>query len=235
MAATDGHLPVEIPLFPLPNVVLFPGAVVPLHIFEPRYRQMVRRCLDGDGVFGMVLIREGDCADEVRPVAHCSSAPPLYSVGAAGRIVGHHPLPDGRSYILVKGLARFRIGDLDDEQPYLTARVAYLRGPKLPTAQDDLLQETLCGAFAGYLECCSGDTAKALTRARSVRGAAEAADVIASCIDLPPAQRQALLEVLDPAERCEALLREMQQVSEEHAVTQATRRSGWPPPDFSWN
>ena len=231
MPDDEGPLPVELPLFPLPNVVLFPGAVVPLHIFEERYRAMVRDCLDGSGTFGMVLSAEDVDAPEAITVP---GSPPIHAVGAAGRIVAHQGLPDGRSLVLVEGLQRFRIAEVWLEEPYLTARVAYLRARALPPGEDRRWHAKLASAFTRYLESCYGDTEKALTRVRGAGGASAAADVIASCIDLLPARRQALLEMLDPAARCAAVLRELQGAGAEQVLAGATRR-GWPPPTFSAN
>ena len=93
-------LPPEIPLFPLPNVVLFPDVFLPLHIFEPRYRNLVGDALAGDRVIGMVLLREGG-AD--------TSAPPVYPIGCAGTITHVERLPDGRYVIALRGFEKFRV------------------------------------------------------------------------------------------------------------------------------
>ena len=74
-------LPSSIPLFPLPNVVLFPNVFLPLHIFEPRYRKMIADALEGDRIIGMVLLRPGYEAEY-------EGRPPIYQVGCAGVIVG---------------------------------------------------------------------------------------------------------------------------------------------------
>ncbi len=115
---TDSLTPYEreIPLFPL-QVVLFPGGVLPLHIFEPRYREMVKYCLDTDSEFGVVLINEGTEAGE--------SANP-YRVGTATRILDVQHLPDGRMNIVTAGEYRFEILDIQDELPYLVAQVRLL-------------------------------------------------------------------------------------------------------------
>lgn len=105
----------RLPLFPL-DVVLFPGELLPLHIFEPRYRRMVARCLETDHRFGLIyhdsdrfgpfLIEEG-------------------RVGALAEIERHQGLKDGRSFILVKGVGRFAIHDgLESGEPYYEAVVA---------------------------------------------------------------------------------------------------------------
>ena len=88
-----------LPLFPLP-VVLFPGAQMPLHIFEPRYRSMVARCLEGDRRFGLIH----HDSDEQGPFLLEEGR-----VGTMARIEQHQALPDGRSLILVRGGDRFQI------------------------------------------------------------------------------------------------------------------------------
>lgn len=105
----------EMPLFPL-NVVLFPGMALPLHIFEPRYREMVSRCLDEDLAFGVVLIKEGqEVGGEAVP----------YRVGTAARIVKVDRQQDGRMNIQVVGTRRFRIEELNHDLPYLSGRVRH--------------------------------------------------------------------------------------------------------------
>jgi uncharacterized protein len=106
--------PMDMPLFPL-DVVLFPGMVLPLHIFEPRYREMINRCMDEDIPFGVVLIEEG------REVG--GTAKP-YSIGTAARIAKVDNLPDGGMNITVVGTQRFRILELDKSHSYLSAKVA---------------------------------------------------------------------------------------------------------------
>jgi Lon protease-like protein len=95
-------LPSEIPLFALPNVVLFPAALLPLHIFEPRYRAMVSDALDGERLIGMVMLRPGW-------ERQYEGAPGVYSVGCAGFITHADSLSDGRFNIMLRGLEKFRI------------------------------------------------------------------------------------------------------------------------------
>jgi uncharacterized protein len=95
-------LPAEIPIFPLPNVVLFPAALLPLHIFEPRYRAMVNDALDGERLVGMVMLCPGW-------ETNYEGTPPVYPVGCAGFITHADRLPDGRYNIVLRGLEKFRI------------------------------------------------------------------------------------------------------------------------------
>jgi hypothetical protein len=109
-------LPRVIPLFPLPNVVLFPGMPLPLHVFEPRYRRMVADVLAGPRVIGMALLKPGWEADY-------HGRPAVYAVGCAGSLETCDPLPDGRLEILLKGITRFRIREEHGGQPYRLASV----------------------------------------------------------------------------------------------------------------
>lgn len=103
----------ELPLFPL-NTVLFPYASIQLHVFEDRYREMVRMCVREDRPFGIVLIRSGGEVGEI--------ADP-YMVGTAVRVREVHTFEDGRLDIYVQGERRFRIRQLDDTRPYLVGHV----------------------------------------------------------------------------------------------------------------
>jgi uncharacterized protein len=107
---------IELPLFPL-QTVLFPGQVLPLHIFEPRYQTMIRRCLANDTPFGVVLIRKGQEVGE--------SAEP-HPVGTVTRIIESTHLPDGTMNIITVGTERFRIRQLLYDQPYLRGEVETL-------------------------------------------------------------------------------------------------------------
>jgi Lon protease-like protein len=100
-------MPSRLPLFPL-KLVLFPGEPLPLHIFEPRYRQMLADCLEGDGGFGIT--------PDPRPGPG--------SLGCVARVRAARPLPDGRSNIVVLGERRFRVRELlQEDKPYLVATV----------------------------------------------------------------------------------------------------------------
>jgi Lon protease-like protein len=111
---------IELPLFPL-NTVLFPGQVLPLHIFEDRYRLMIRRCLAEDTSFGVVLIKQGRETGE-------TAEPHL--TGTMARIVESSHLPDGTMNILTVGTERFRILRLFHDQPYLRGEVEFFPMPE---------------------------------------------------------------------------------------------------------
>src|SRR6476469_4475649 len=102
-------LPPTIPIFPLPNVVLFPNVFLPLHVFEPRYRAMVRDALATDHIIGMVLLRPGY-------ERNYEGRPPVYPIGCAGVITHSEALPDGRFNIILKGMEKFKMTGEDSSQ-----------------------------------------------------------------------------------------------------------------------
>lgn len=104
----------ELPLFPLKNVVLFPGMPLPLHIFEPRYREMINRCLNEQLPFGVLLIKEGQ---EVGPTAT------PYEIGTAARILQVKRLEEGRMNIVTVGTQRFRVREFHHNHSYLMGTV----------------------------------------------------------------------------------------------------------------
>ena len=111
----SGALPMRVPLFPLAGAILFPRSQLPLHIFEARYREMVREAIDGGGHIGMVQPQQPDRDDHQAP---------LYGVGCAGEIVGIEELEDGRFNIVLSGTHRFRlVGEVDLGTPYRNADV----------------------------------------------------------------------------------------------------------------
>ena len=113
MAMTVPHMPLPeiLPVFPLTGVMLLPGTVLPLHIFEPRYRALVEDTLEGEKIFGMIqpLAPQNDNRGP-QPGAE-GSAPDLYKVGCAGYIEKWEKLPDGRFFVQLKGVNRFRFNE----------------------------------------------------------------------------------------------------------------------------
>ncbi len=105
-----------LPLFPLPNIVFFPHTRLPLHVFEPRYRQMVQDVLESDQRFGIVLLRPGWESEYF-------GAPEVFECGTLGTIEQAVALENGRYNIVVRGDARFKILDEVSRLPYRTARV----------------------------------------------------------------------------------------------------------------
>jgi Lon protease-like protein len=120
----------ELPIFPLPQVVLFPQASLPLHIFEPRYRAMLRDCLATHKVMAMALVAG---PSHGRDPGH----PAIRSVAGAGIIVEHQTLPDGRANIVLRGSVRVSLDELPFVPPYRRAKATLLRDVDEPVSASD--------------------------------------------------------------------------------------------------
>ncbi len=211
-------LPSTIPIFPLPNVVLFPSVFLPLHIFEPRYRRMLADALSGDRIIGMVLLKDGrplrdrpaqppavPPADLGVPASGplAEEPPPVYDVGCAGLISHAERLPDGRSNIILRGIERFRIVAEIGGRAYRRAEVAPLPETDSECIRDELrrlrarLDPLLAGRFenAGWRRMVPADM-----------GDDALVNTLAQYLDLEPVEKQALLEQGDVAARSRALI-----------------------------
>jgi Lon protease-like protein len=141
----DVQLPsAPVPMFPLGRVFLFPHQVLPLHVFEPRYRTMVTDLLDASGRLVIASIREGE---QETP----SHAPRVLPVAGLGEIMRHEKLPDGRFMIWVVGLARVRIAEVPGDRPYRQARCEPFAEIPVPDAEARALVRALREATAERL------------------------------------------------------------------------------------
>ncbi len=110
------HICEQLPVFPLPNAVLLPGELLPLHVFEPRYRALVRHCIDGNGVFGMATITGNRLTENDGP-------PSIHRVIGVGEIVQHQPFPDGRSHLVLEYVGTGHlVEELDVDTPFRQVR-----------------------------------------------------------------------------------------------------------------
>jgi len=187
----------EIPIFPLPNVVFFPHTLLPLHIFEPRYRQMLADCLAGDRRLAVVLLRPG-WEEEYY------GRPAVYSVAGTGEIVASERLPDGRSNILLKGLGRIMIeGEVPSPKPYRIARASWLDEVYPSGGEDELESQVdhlrrLCGDLLGALPEPVPAFLEILTQRDSP---SVFVDRVSSLVVPEPEERQRLLELSDVQQR----------------------------------
>ena len=130
----NDDLPTNIALFPLPNVILFPGLSLPLHIFEPRYREMAADARAESNLIGMVLLNPSQ-------PPHPSGEPAVFPVGCVGLIDRFELLDDGRSNLILKGLRRFRIEREHGDKPYRIAEVSWLGRPESDKSLPELPAE----------------------------------------------------------------------------------------------
>ena len=127
----------QVPLFPLPKMVHFPGTLLPLHIFEPRYRQMTRDALASNQRISVVLIRDGEPDNKLGQVA-------IANVAGLGEIVRHEELPDGKFNLLLLCRGRARIEEHPFIPPYRRARLTLLGDTDIPTDGEKLRALIAC-------------------------------------------------------------------------------------------
>jgi Lon protease-like protein len=186
-----------LPLFPLPNVVLFPGVFLPLHIFEPRYRELVADAMDGDRIIGMVLLRPGwERSYEGRP--------PIFPVGCTGVMTHVERLPNGNYNMVLRGIERFRVSREDHTLSYRRAIVEPQAEHRLAASDRDAVRryrEKLEALLASRLDAKGTDT-----RTAAVMADEDLINALAQYLDLEPLEKQALLEHDSLKNRAESLV-----------------------------
>ena len=193
---TNATLPNRLPIFPLPNVVLFPNVFMPLHIFEPRYCEMIRDTISTDRIIGMVLLKEGWNLN-------ATPNPPIYTIGCAGIITHIESLDDERYNIVLRGFERFRVTQEDQTRAYRLADV-------------DILPEQISEEDRTQLDRDKKKIKRLLDRHQSGTSpegkipldmpTEDLVNTLSQYLEFDPIEKQALLERFGPAERCKALV-----------------------------
>jgi Lon protease-like protein len=214
-------------LFPLPSLVLFPHVVQPLHIFEPRYRQLMADALAGDRLITMALLRPG--WEEDYP-----GTPPLYPVVCVGKVLQEQRLPDGRYNLLLHGVSRARIvEEVGTEKLYRVARVELLAdGPAPANEEDRRLREALGREVKSWLAPQEIVLDKLGQLLDSPLPLGALCDIFGFALNLDVEVKQELLEELDVARRTERLLGHLGEGKAGPASGPGPRKF---PPDFSAN
>jgi Lon protease-like protein len=201
-------LPLTLPLFPLPNVVLFPNVCLPLHIFEPRYRDMTADALAGDRIIGMVLLRPGW-------EGNYDGRPASYDVGCAGLITHAEKLDDGRYNVVLRGMEKFRVIREDYQRSYRRADV-------------QAIHEALSEADRDVMRSERRRLESLLVPQPQGRGTdpkmppsmpdEELVNALAQYLDLEVVEKQALLERDGLVNRCRSLIEllEMKMITSRH-------------------
>ncbi len=189
MASSSSIAVRELPLFPLPEVVLFPSIPLPLHIFEFRYRIMMNTILESDSRFGVVMFNptQGKVA----------------SVGCCAEIIQHERLPDGRMKVFTLGQQRFRVLEAVREKPYLVGLVEWIEDV---APEQDLrpLATEVEGLLRDVVRLSSKLTDKTVKLPEDIPSLpTELSYWVASNLYGVPAEQQALLELQDTAARLE--------------------------------
>lgn len=180
---------VRLPLFPL-QTVLFPGATLALHIFEPRYREMIGRCLEHEEPFGICLILEGE---EVGATAI------PHRVGTEAGIIAAQRNSDGRYDIVVEGRRRFEVLTLDRARSYLRAEVRFLE--ESGGAEDPALAEAVAQLFEGVLESLELSGQAVIDETWKDLDAQSLSYKVASALPVGEDAKQEILEIPDTAAR----------------------------------
>jgi len=214
-------------LFPLPNVVLFPQAIQPLHIFEPRYRSLTADALADDRRITLVLLQAGWETDY-------AGTPEICSVGCVGQIVAEQRLPDGRYNLLLRGLSRVRIErEIPQVRPYRSADIRLLKEVAIAakSTRAELrgrLRRLLNAWLDGQTE--ARDQFRKLFRSELTLGSL--CDIVAFALPLDVAFKQQLLEELDVQKRARSLVDYLESHEPPQAAELVERKF---PPEFSVN
>lgn len=179
-------LPNIIPLFPLPNLVLFPGVSVPLRIFEPRYREMVADVGGADGIIGMMLLK-GEWEREYY------ANPDIYSIGCAGKISRMVKQPDGEYYLILDGVSEFRLTREIREKSYRQGEVQWCPTNPESLDLDAEAMEGLRVLLFEFLGDLAAQVWSTLIEQRRMRGR-ELINFLCFHLDVPAIEKQTLLE-----------------------------------------
>ncbi len=189
-----------IPIFPLPQVVFFPEAVLPLHVFEPRYRKMIHDCLATHGALVIAHLVGGE--DE-------HGRPRIAAIAGGGIVIEDQTLPDGRSNIVVLGQARLRLEELDpdDSRPYRMARATVLEDLDARVPEHDRV--ALVAAATMFSAEVKKHDPHFSFRMPTTIDAAHIADLCAFQLVVDARTRQAILDELDPRIRVSLVLNQL--------------------------
>ena len=203
----------NLPVFPLPRVVFFPGTALPLHLFEPRYTRMVEECMDrGCTAMAVALLAPG-WEDNYE------GNPEIYEIAGAGRIVAHQERADGTHDIILHGLNRVRLNELPSQgRPYRCARAEPIADVGSASPTDVMAMMACATRVAGKVRERQADFALQVS---AELAPARAADVIADQLVVSPEERQRILETIDVSKRVglvtQAVASLLAQLSEAHA------------------
>lgn len=201
MSTVESPKFLDIPIFPLPNVVLFPRTVLPLHIFEPRYRQMTAHCLKSGLPMGISLLKPGAEEDQ-------QGDPSVFEIGSAGTISRHEKLEDGRYHILLAGKFRYRIQRFLPSKFLYRQAVVELIPEAAPTSEElDRFRSSLLDSFAELIQGRDEDDEEGAGPETLARLDFETlVNTLCSALRIDPSTRQKLLELDDLRGRAGSIL-----------------------------
>jgi Lon protease-like protein len=216
-------------LFPLPNLVLFPHVVQPLHVFEPRYRQMTADALVDDRLIALVLLRPG--WEDLY-----NGNPALHRVACLGKVVADKQMPDGRYNILVRGVKRVRLRrELNHDRLYRMAQADLMEdNPPENISTAKAMRTELADALLPRFnaKAAAKEQIRELFHGELPIGAL--CDVLSFALPFPPEMKQGLLEQLDVCRRVRQLIHLIEGLTPEPVAEEIGEPRKFPP-DFSAN
>jgi len=192
------ELPESVPVMPLTGVLLFPNALLPLHIFEPRFREMLARALDDDRMLCVALVRPGR--------SHWETSDDFYEVSTVGLIRACVGRSDGTSDLILQGIRRVKFDEFKQEKPFPIARIKPLKTRTTLTVETDALAAKVLEYYQQLKETGRGLPEKIDRYLSEMSDPEMLADLIASTFISEPTRRQKLLEELDLNQRLRLLI-----------------------------
>jgi Lon protease-like protein len=207
------------PLFPLQDVVLLPGALLPLHIFEPRYRAMLADALEGERLIAMALLKPNQDESSLE-------SPEIFEWVGLGRIVAHAPLADGRSNLVLAGLRRAKVLAEDRSRAYRRGKLLVAEDAERdPEAEEVLaLRSRVARVLEDLPDALVRDPVRLSVARRIAVPLGPFVDLAADTLQLTVAEKQALLEEARVAERAARLVSIV-----EGRAAQLRGSARWPP------
>ena len=186
-----------VPIFPLSSVVFFPNTLLPLHIFEPRYKQMIEDTMKSEKIIAMALLKPGWEKEYY-------GSPEIYGIAGIGRIVSSEYLENGRSNIVLYGLKRVKILEEISEKPYRTAKITIIESNN--SEKDKLLKDKLCHLISTWNEMLGEKEKKHKIKVNTVLPLHNLTDVLSSVLLTNIYEKQAMLEEINTEKRAEKLI-----------------------------
>jgi len=199
-----------VPLFPLPNVVFFPNSLLPLHVFEPRYRQMVDDIIESERIIGMVLLKPGWEKDYY-------GNPEIFNIACMGKIVSIEEMNEGKSNIVLYGLKRIKINDIVNEIPYRVASVNVLED--VHYQNEEVYQKRLVELISKWNSILGDEQKSHKINIDTTMSIENLTDVLTPSIISNVYQRQELLEEINILKRAERILEQLETKLEIISIT----------------
>jgi Lon protease-like protein len=217
-------------LFPIPNVVMFPHVLCPLHVFEPRYRELTQAALAGDHLIAIPTLKSD------APTGDVPNDAPLDPIACLGRVTSHHRSPDGRYTLLLQGVGRIRLAaELETERAFREAKATLLEDQYPGGASADVacrnLRDQLLAGFRDSLPVATAGNDMLVELAHSSVPLGMIADIAAFAFLIDQSIKKQLLAELDVVRRTERLIEQMPGAG--HRTHRVRTRKF--PPDFGLN